>query len=40
MTLLRLAFALALTALTARAADNWFLAVGHGGHRMLSRDLN
>ncbi len=38
MTLLRLAFVLALTALTARAADNWFLAVGHGGHRMLSRD--
>lgn len=38
MTSLRLAFALAITALTGNAADNWFLAVGHGGHRMLSRD--
>lgn len=27
-----------LTAVAAPAADDWFLAVGHGGHRMLSRD--
>lgn len=33
------AFGLSIfTALSARAADNWFLAVGHGGHRMLSLD--
>jgi hypothetical protein len=41
MTKSRLAFVVLLTlftAFSAFAADNWFLTVGHGGHRMLSRD--